>query len=170
MMNEFPPKYTDVMRECSGSNTPAVNATEYLKYLHGLGIREDDFSAIQPVMQQRIWERFSDAAGPEKLARVIEELRKQDHRFHMDGGSWTNSISWVKGYESVLGPMEKASSLFSEKVLKRGVPTNERRYRNALYHLLMSQTSCYRYWGHGIWTEYGRELCRRTSEILRYDF
>jgi hypothetical protein len=170
MMNEFPPKYTDVMRECSGSNTPAVNATEYLEYLHGLGIGEDDFPAIQPVMQQRIWDRFPETAGPEKLAREIEELRKQDHRFHMDGGSWTNSISWVKGYESVLGPMEKASSLFSEKVLKRGVPTDERRYRNALYHLLMSQTSCYRYWGHGIWTEYGRELCRRTSEILRYDF
>ena len=66
--------------------------------------------------------------------------------------------------------MEKASSLFSQKVLKRGLPTNEHRYRNALYHLLMSQTSCYRYWGEGIWTEYGKELCRRTTDILNYDF
>jgi hypothetical protein len=66
--------------------------------------------------------------------------------------------------------MEKVSSLFAEKVLKRNVRTNEQRYRNALYHLLMSQTSCYRYWGEGIWTEYGRELCRRAAEILKHDF
>jgi hypothetical protein len=170
MMNEFPPKYMDVMRECSHSSTPAVNATEYLEYLSSLGIRELDFPAVQPAMQQRIWERFPHAAGPAELARVIEELRKQDHRFHMEGGSWTNNISWVRGYEGVLGPMEKASSLFSEKVLKRAVPTDDARYRNALFHLLMSQTSCYRYWGEGIWTEYGRELCRRATDILNYDF
>jgi hypothetical protein len=170
MMNEFPPKYIDVMHECSGSRTPAVNVTEYLECLETLGVRESDFPAVQPVMQHRIWKRFPQAAGPEALARLIEDLRKEDHRFHMEGGSWTNSISWVKGYESVLGPMERASSLFSQKVLKPGVSTDERRYRNALYHLLMSQTSCYRYWGHGLWTEYGRELCRRAEEILKYDF
>jgi hypothetical protein len=170
MMNEFPPKYVQVMRESSGSSTPAVNVTEYLEYLKSLGIREDDFPAIQPLMQHRIWKRFPEAAGPEMLARVIEELRSEDRCFHMDGGSWTNNISWVQGYESVLGPMEKVSSLFSEMVLKPRVPANDHRYRNALYHLLMSQTSCYRYWGDGIWTEYGRELCRRTSEILRHDF
>ena len=45
----------------------------------------------------------------------------------------------------------------SEEVLKLAVSTSERRYRNALYHILMTQTSCYRYWGEGIWTEYGRE-------------
>jgi hypothetical protein len=170
MMNEFPPKYMDVMRACSGSSTPAVNVTEYLEYLQSIGIRESDFPAVQPAMQQRIWDRFPHAAGPEALARVIEDLRKQDHRFHMEGGSWTNSISWVRGYENVLGPMEKASSLFSQKVLKRGLPSNEHRYRNALYYLLMSQTSCYRYWGEGIWTEYGKELCRRATDILNFDF
>jgi hypothetical protein len=170
MMNEFPPKYNDVMRESSGSNTPAVNGTEYLEYLQSLGITEHDFPAIQPAMQHRIWQRLPEAAGPEALTRFIEELRKEDHRFHMEGGSWTSNISWVQGYENVLGPMEKVSSLFAEKVLKRQIPTYEHRYRNALYHLLMSQTSCYRYWGHGIWTEYGRELCRRAADILKYDF
>jgi hypothetical protein len=170
MMNEFPPKYMDVMREASGSRTPAVNATEYLEYLRSLGIREDDFPAVQPVMQQRIWNRFRDAAGPEELAQVIERLRKEDHRFHMEGGSWTSNISWVQGYGSVLGPMERVSSLFSEKVLKPRIATNERRYRNALYHLLLTQTSCFRYWGEGTWTEYGRELCRRATDILQYDF
>jgi hypothetical protein len=170
MMNEFPPKFIEVMGEASGGSTPAVNAAEYLEYLQSLGISEDDLPAIQPVMQRRIWDRFPDGAGPEKLASVIEELREEDDRFHMEGGSWTNDISWVRGYASVLGPMENVSSLFSEKVLKPGVSASERRYRGALYHLLMTQTSCFRYWGEGNWTEYGRELCRRASEILNYDF
>ena len=43
------------------------------------------------------------------------------------------------------------------------------RYRNALFHLLTAQTSCYRYWGTGLWTDYGREFCRRTTDILKHD-
>jgi len=66
--------------------------------------------------------------------------------------------------------MEKSSSLFNEKVLRKKVATSDARYRNALYHLLCSQTSCYRYWGQGLWTDYGRELCRRTEAIIHHDF
>jgi hypothetical protein len=62
------------------------------------------------------------------------------------------------------------SSLFNEKVLKANIPKSDPRYRNALYHLLCSQTSCYRYWGQGIWTDYGRELCRRAESVLTNDF
>ena len=108
--------------------------------------------------------------GPERLEKVIEELKQSDHAFHMEGGSWTNDLSWVRGYENVLGPMEEVSALFNEKILVPGVPTGELRYRNALFHLMSSQTSCYRYWGQGLWTDYGRELCRRATEILNNDF
>jgi hypothetical protein len=66
--------------------------------------------------------------------------------------------------------MEKVSSLFYERVIRRGIPTGEHRYRNALFHMLTSQTSCYRYWGQGLWTDYGREICRRAEEILVHDF
>ena len=121
-------------------------------------------------MQKRIWDRFEKGSGSEEMEKVIEELKKEDNSFHMEGGSWTNNISWVKGYDNVLGPMEKASSLFYEKAIKPGIPTNEYRYKNALFHLMSSQTSCYRYWGQGLWTDYGREICRRTSEILTHDF
>jgi hypothetical protein len=170
MMNEFPSKYIQVMSEASQSQTPPVNVSEYLEYLESLGITDDDFEPIRPVMQKRIWDRFPDAAGPEALENVISRIKKEDNRFHMEGGSWTNNISWVRGYDHVLGPMEEASALFAQKVLAKGVPTNDRRFRNALYHLLMTQTSCYRYWGKGLWTDYGRELCRRTIEILKTDF
>jgi hypothetical protein len=170
MMNEFPSKYFEVMRECSGSPTPAMNVTEYLEQLFAMGIRESDLPVLQPLFQKRIWDRFQPGEGPEKLASVIEELKKEDHRFHVEGGSWTNNISWVRGYEDVLGPMEKASSLFNEKVLAPGVPPSDPRYRSALFHLMASQTSCYRYWGQGLWTDYGREICRRTVDILTHDF
>ena len=84
MVNEFPPKYQQVMAEASGSNTPPVNVTEYLEYLEQLGLREEDFPAIQPVMQKRIWDRFEDGAGPEAMAHAIEQLKKEDASFHMD--------------------------------------------------------------------------------------
>jgi len=170
MMNEFPGKFFDVSREATGSDTPLMNATEYLEYLAGLGVKESDFPQIQPIHQKRIWDRFTEGAGPEKLEKLIEELRQEDHRFHMEGGSWTNDISWVKGYENVLGPMEEASSAFNENVLKRGISPSDPRFRNALFHLLSAQTSCYRYWGQGLWTDYGREICRRAVAICRNDF
>jgi hypothetical protein len=170
MMNEFPPKFMEVARESSGSESPLMNASEYLEFLFSLGIKESDLPVLQPIMQKRIWDRMKPGDGPEKLATTIEQLKKEDGRFHMEGGSWTNNISWVRGYDAMLGPMEKASSLFYEKVLAKKIPADDHRFRNALFHLLASQTSCYRYWGQGIWVEYGKEICRRTEEIIKNDF
>ncbi|MDM8568559.1 hypothetical protein QUF50_03410 [Thiotrichales bacterium HSG1] len=170
MMNEFPNKFFEVSNDSSGSNTPLMNATEYLEHLFAMGIKEEDLPIIQPTMQKKIWDRFQPGDGPEKLAQTIEEIKKNDHQFHMEGGSWTSDISWVNGYDNVIGPMERVSSKFNEKALKSQVPTNEHRYRNALFHLMTSQTSCYRYWGQGLWTDYGQEICRRTDDILNYDF
>jgi Glycosyl hydrolase family 57 len=169
MMNEFPPKYHEVVRECSGTRTPIVNVTEYLEQLFAGGVRPADLPAAQPLYSDRIWRRMAPGDGPERLAGVIEQLRLEDDRFHMEGGSWTSDISWVRGYDQVLIPMEQASSLFHERVLARGVPTSDRRYRNALFHLLTAETSCYRYWGQGVWTDYGAELARRVTEIVSAD-
>jgi hypothetical protein len=174
MMNEFPPKYLEVMREAFDSDTAPANVTEYLEYLESIGIKENDFPAIQPILQERIWDRLGTLPTPSKpssaveLEKVLDQLRKEDQRFNMEGGSWTNNISWVRGYGDVLGPIEQTSATFAEKTA--GVGTPEHRYRNALFHLLTTQTSCYRYWGTGLWTDYARELCRRTNDILRYDF
>jgi hypothetical protein len=169
MMNEFPPKYVDVVRECSGTRTPMLNASEYLGRLWGAGVTREALPVLQPVLQHRVWERTTPGEGPERLAAVIEDLKREDGGFHVDGGSWTNDISWVRGYEELLRPMEKASALFHERVLAKGIRTHDRRYRNALFHLLTSETSCYRYWGEGVWTDYGAELARRTEDIIRHD-
>ncbi len=170
MMNEFPSKFMETMRDSSGTDTPVMNATEYLEHLFNMGFKESDFPVVQPLFHKSIWEHMKPGEGPDKLAKVIAELAKENHRFHMDGGSWTNSLSWVRGYESVLKPMEEVSSSFFEKVIKPGVATSESRYRNALFHLMTAETSCFRYWGEGQWTDYGRELCRRGNEIIKNDF
>jgi hypothetical protein len=167
MMNEFPPMFLKTIPECSGTATPPMNGTEYLEHLAAAGVADASFPAVQPMHQKRIWDRLGEAApGPDRLDAVIQQLRKEDGRFHMEGGSWTSNISWVRGYENVIGPMESASALFAEKV-KAGLTPAHPQYKNALYHLLMSQTSCYRYWGQGTWTDYGKELCRRTEAILK---
>jgi len=170
MMNEFPKKFFTVVREASNTQTPLLNISEYLEHLSATGVKESDFPVIQPVHQQRIWDHFQPGDGPEKLEKIIDEIKKQDTDFHMEGGSWTNDISWVRGYRELLGPMEDASARFYEKVIARGISSREERYRNVLFHLLCSQTSCYRYWGTGLWTEYGREICRRVQKILEHDF
>jgi hypothetical protein len=166
MMNEFPPKYVEVVRECSGSRTPMLNVTEYLEQLFASGIQPGDLPVIQPLYQHRIWQQLAPGDGPDRLAEVIDRLRHEDGRFHVEGGSWTSDLSWVRGYDRVLVPMERASALFHDWVLTRGVPSDDPCYRKALFHLLAAETSCYRYWGEGVWTDYGAELARRTSDIV----
>jgi hypothetical protein len=168
MMNEFPAKFLEVVREASGSETPLMNGTEYLEHLWAAGVKPSDLPKLQPIHQNAIWQRFQVGGGSAKLAEVIKELARADSRFHMEGGSWTNDISWVRGYETLLSDMEQTSALFFERT--KGAPTREYRYRNALFHLLSSQTSCYRYWGQGVWPDYGREICRRTRDVLTHDF
>jgi hypothetical protein len=143
-----------------------MNVTEYLEKLHALGVESHDLPVIEPLFQSRIWERMTPGDGPDRLADVIVQLRAEDSRFHVEGGSWTNNMSWVHGYDSVLIPMEKASSSFHEQMLVPRVDPNDPRYCNALFHLLMAETSCYRYWGQGIWTDYGVELARRANAIM----
>ena len=170
MMNEFPPKYSEVVGLASGTDVPLMNVSEYLEFLAGLGIVTNDYTTIRPLFQGRIWERMEPGDGQERLAQVIGELKQEDHRFHMDGGSWTNDLSWVRGYEDVLSAMEASSAKFDRVIREGRMKTGDPRYRNALFHLLASQTSCYRYWGQGQWTEYGREICRRTEAILSHGF
>jgi hypothetical protein len=120
------------------------------------------------LFQHRIWQQMAPGDGPQRLADVIEQLRQEDSGSHVESGSWTNDLSWVRGYDQVLIPMEQASALFHEQILARGVPPDDPRYRRALFHLLAAETSCYRYWGEGIWTDYGAELARLATQIITH--
>lgn len=170
MMNEFPGKFFDTVREASGSETPFMSGTEYIEYLFASGITMADLPVIQPIHQKKIWDKMKPGDGATRLAKAIEDCQKEDHRFHMEGGSWTNNISWVRGYESLLGPMEQMSVAFNRVLTSKGLNTDDQRFRNALLHVMSAETSCYRYWGQGIWVDYGKEICRRAEEIVAQDY
>ncbi|HEX7897816.1 MAG TPA: glycosyl hydrolase family 57 [Planctomycetota bacterium] len=167
MMNEFPGHFNGVWHGLGTEGVVGLNGTEYLELVRAAGFAEADDEPIQPLHQAALWSRVKAGASVEK---AMEEARKADHRFHMEGGSWTNDLSWVKGYDSVLDPIRKLSATFHETVGRRPVDTRSHAYRNALLHLLTAETSCYRYWGEGRFTEYARELCRRGQAILKSDF
>ena len=170
MMNEFPENYRGAWYQLGTEGVVGINGTEYLELLHKEGLSENDFSPIQPLYQHVIWQQVGDRATPERVQKAIEEARQRDRSFNMDGGSWTNNLSWVRGYENVLDPMNKLSALFHDTVDNKKVDKGSNAYRNALYHNLVAQTSCYRYWGQSRWTDYAREICRRGMEILTRDF
>jgi hypothetical protein len=79
----------------------------------------------------------------------------------------------VKGYENVLTPMNQLSALFHEKTepfLQEETFTQQTRYREALMNNLLLETSCFRYWGQGTWTDYAREIYRRGESQLQTNF
>ena len=89
----------------------------------------------------------------------------------MEGASWTSNLSWVAGYDNVLEPMNDLSARFHRRfddmVAADPSATSQRPYQEALLHLLLLETSCFRYWGQGTWTDYARELFRRGEALLQ---
>lgn len=176
MMNEYPRDIFRIYHEIrdSGGHASGVvplNGTEYLELIEAAGVHPDDYPTCQAVQQHKIWQRVDvEKATPEAVEKAITELKKTDHQFHMDGASWTNSLSWVKGYENVLDPMKKLSALFHEKydslVQQDASVTQTSDYQKALLYNLLLQTSCFRYWGQGMWTDFARELYRRGEALL----
>ena len=156
MMNEFPPAFIQSyqrLRDDAECRTTAMNGSDYLDRLAASGISENDFTPIQAAGQHALWQQ-PESARPETL----------------QGSSWTNSISWVEGYDNVLEPMQDLSARFHQRfddaVAQDASITATPAYQDALLHLLLLQTSCFRYWGQGTWTEYARELYRRGAALI----
>jgi len=169
MMNEFPEGYRQAVHRYGFDDVTAINVTEYLELLQRNGIQESMLAVIRPIHQAKVLARIKKWE-PGAADKAVADIKRENPNFSMDGGSWTNNISWVRGYENVLTPMNQLSARFHETLDNRNVDKNSQAYRNALFHLLVSQTSCFRYWGQGIWTEYAREISRRGNDILTYDF
>jgi hypothetical protein len=68
--------------------------------------------------------------------------------------------------------MYKLSNLFHQKfddLLSHQESVNltqDSEYRHLLLHNLLLQTSCFRYWGQGTWTDYAQEIYRRGERLL----
>ena len=157
MMNEFPQAFIQAhQRIATQSSTVAINGTEYLELLDAAGVQEDDLPIIQAVQQHKLWQQIDNQLPPDTSAMV--------------GASWTNNLSWVEGYANVLEPMNQLSAkfhqLFDHLVITDPEITKTSKYQTALLYVLLLQTSCFRYWGQGGWTEYATEIYRAGEEAL----
>ncbi|WOD41248.1 glycosyl hydrolase family 57 [Nodosilinea sp. E11] len=179
MMNEFPSAFMrswHEMRDQGGGRRGVVgfNGTEYLELLAAAGCGPETFPPCQAVGQARLWQAMAGAEGSEAVAAAIATLAAQDGNFSMEGGSWTSDRSWVVGYDNVLDPMQRLSAQFHQTMNRQSdqgdALGSQHRYRNALIHNLLLQTSCFRYWGQGTWTSYAEEIYRRGQAILTHDF
>jgi hypothetical protein len=177
MMNEFPGGFKQAwweMLQNGGGKTGVVGVcgTEYLELLAAAGVKDEDFPTCQAIGQHQIWEKVANNYQPENVENAIQELKKNNPNFHIDGASWTNHISWVQGYENVLSPMYELSNSFHQKfdyLLENNSSqsiTRETHYRQTLLYNLLLQTSCFRYWGQGTWTNYAQEIYRRGENLL----
>jgi hypothetical protein len=175
MMNEFPPAFVQahqrIAREGRGDvATVAINGTEYLELLDAAGVPSAAFPPIQAVGQHRLWQQVGGAPTPATVEAAIAELQASDPSFSMAGASWTNDLSWVEGYANVLEPMQQLSArfhqVFDPLVAQDPAITQTPAYQEALLHLLLLETSCFRYWGQGTWTDYAREIHRRGAAAL----
>jgi len=168
MMNEFPSAFIQAhhkLRDQTG--TVAINGSEYLALIEA---SEGDFPTIQAVRQHQLWQQLGSGQGVEAVNAAIAACSAAEPGFAMEGASWTNNLSWVQGYENVLGPMQQLSAAFHQRfdhqVAEDPAVTQTAPYQEALLHLLLLETSCFRYWGQGTWTEYAREIHRRGEAAL----
>jgi hypothetical protein len=174
MMNEFPRDFMRVwpqIRDQGRAEVIGINGTEYLEAIAAAGIKEEDFPICQAVHQHLIWQKVDpDHATAERVETAIAELKQSHPSFHMEGASWTNHLSWIRGYDNVLEPMQQLSAAFHQKydALVQQDPhvTQTKEYQEALLYTLLLQTSCFRYWGQGSWTDYAREIYRRGEGLL----
>ncbi len=176
MMNEYPRDlfrtYYEIRDQGGTSGTVPMNGTEYLELIEAGGVNPEDYPVCQAVQQHKIWEQVnSEHPTTEAVEAAIAHLKQTDHQFHMDGASWTNELSWVRGYENVLEPMSQLSAAFHQKydaiVQSNPSVTQEADYQQALLCNLLLQTSCFRYWGQGIWTDYARTIFDRGIELVK---
>ncbi len=163
MMNEFPRDFGPTWDQVAGiTDIAGFNGTEYLELIEASGVSPEDYPEIQAMQQHRIWQRVGTVT-PESVAAAIQDIKAEDSSFSMEGASWTNDLSWVRGYENVLEPMNQLSASFHAKFPQ---PEETDRYSEALLYTLLLETSCFRYWGQGVWTDYARSLYDRGMAAI----
>jgi len=175
MMNEFPDAFRratyDMMHQ---TQTVAMTGTEYLEFLVAAGVQPEDLPTCQAAGQHQIWQQVApDRATPAAVEQAIAATKQANSNFHMEGASWTNHISWVQGYENVLTPMNQLSArfhqVFDPQIQAAADPqtvTRTEAYRRALLHVMVLETSCFRYWGQGQWTDYAQRLFDQGMQAI----
>ena len=179
MMNEFPEAFLQAHRKVAKqtqatgeqAETVAINGSEWLELLEQAGITPNDFPKVQAVHQHKLWKKVGGTLNRVTVQAAIDELKTNHSDFSMEGASWTNNLSWIQGYENVLGPMNQLSAdfhqRFDQQTMEDSSLTRSEGYQKALLHLLLLETSCFRYWGQGTWTEYAQTIHNRGRSLLK---
>ena len=175
MMNEFPQAFIQAYKEIGPktktSPTIALNGSEYLDLIENSNISPENYPVIQAIDQHKLWKKILGPITPKTIEGAIAELKEEDKSFSMTGASWTNNLSWEDGYKNVLEPISKLSSYFHQTfdplVNQDPSITQKRNYQEALLYLLLLETSCFRYWGQGRWTEYAKTIFERGEKVLK---
>ncbi|MBD1861697.1 MULTISPECIES: glycosyl hydrolase family 57 [Trichocoleus] len=193
MMNEFPSTFRNAWYDMSAQNqghfgVVGLTGTEYLELIEAAGCTPEDYPVCQAKGQHRIWQRVSEADTPKAIARAITELKREDSSFQVEGVSSAHALRWSQGNDPVLASMQKLSALFHQTLdpLLQAQSSNgeanphtnplssaltqQPRYRQALLYNLLIQTSCFNYWGQGMWTDYARTLYSRGKESISSHF
>jgi hypothetical protein len=172
MMNEFPGMFKRCCYEMRQSGedragTVSFNGTEYLELLAATGVTVEQFPICQAIGQHRVWQQVGNSVTPDSVKSAIAAIREADSNFHMEGSSWTSDRSWVEGYGNVMQPLQQLSARFHQAVqAHRFDDRRSAHYHKALLHMLLLETSCFRYWGQGAWTEYAQTIYRRGLAAL----
>src|SRR2546423_3535199 len=128
MMNEFPSGYRQAVCRFGTEGVVAVNATEYLELLEQAGVRDRMFPACRPINQGVVFARITKWE-PGAADRALEEIRREKPQFNLEGGSWTNNISWVRGYGNLLSGIDQLSARFHQTFAGPQVDTDSFDYR-----------------------------------------
>ncbi len=175
MMNEFPQAFIQAYKKIgpksNKSQTIAMNGSEYIELIESLNINQGTYPVIQAIDQHKLWNKIVEPITPRAIEKAITELEEEDQSFSMTGASWTNELSWEDGYENVLEPISKLSNYFHKTfdhlLIKDPSISKTKIYREALLYLLLIETSCFRYWGQGKWTEYAKTIFERGKEVIK---
>ena len=174
MMNEFPQAFIQankkIGQKSNSTGTIAMNGSEYLNLMESSNINQESYPVIQAIGQHKIWQKILGTITPTAVEKAIKELKEEDNSFSINGASWTNNLSWEDGYKNVLEPIAKLSACFHQTfdllVIKDPSITKTDSYKEALLYLLLLETSCFRYWGQGRWTEYAKTIFERGERLL----
>lgn len=190
MMNEFPNAFRRVWQECAQDNNGqsgvvGINGTEYLELLEAAGFTSDHYPTCQAKGHFQIWRQLDDPSSPaESVAIAVKRIQQSSPEFQLDpvavpsleqrpyttqsnGGDDTAPIYQLsRRFHTLMDSLQtEAEANSTDDPL-----TRQSRYRRALLHNLLLQTSCFRYWGQGIWTERAKDIYARGESILRTDF
>ena len=175
MMNEFPQAFMQAYKKigvrANESETIAINCSEYLDYIEFSNVNKESYPVIQGIDQHKIWQIISGPITPTSVEEAISKVKEEDQSFIMNGASWTNNLNWEDGYKNVLEPISKLSfdfhQTFDHLVIQDPLVTKTHSYKEALLYLLLLETSCFRYWGQGRWTNYARVIFKKGEEVLK---